>query len=131
MNQFNQYSDENLTIPFTALQTEGGGVYSYYLGSPDDTMEYYLEGEVDLVITPADNAESSGHETNEIKLSLTNDFTGKVAGDPLTVPMPIQGGTAGKIQIFVELTDLTGGGVFSENEISLTYNLPIKQRPKV
>lgn len=84
-----------------------------YFGAPSQlpalkAMEKYDPGVNQLQVVVADISPGSGHETTAVTLSDSEDFTGKVPGDPLVLGTEVLDGVAGAKPVYVRFRDATG-----------------------
>ena len=126
---FKLWKDASMTQVFDhtgsdAIESDTNGDFTVWIGSNDATkkMEVTADpGVDDILLTPTDNDPGNGHEASEIKLATSQlglDSAG--AGSALNLGPTITGGSA--IAIWIRLTDSTGGGVQSLNELSCQFN---------
>lgn len=125
---FKLWNDASMTQEFNysggdALTTDVDNIFYLYLGSNDGSRKLQAAsdpGVDDIILTPTDSNPGSGHEASEIKLATTSGgLAGATPGAALNLGPTINGGAAQ--QIWIELTDGTGGGVNS-TELSIEFN---------
>lgn len=127
------YLDANLTAPlqtdlFCVQKDDGSSdpcVFELWFGSP--LAAYKVQADSDpgtdpIVVNVTDSAAGSGHEAEEVKLSLTESgLSSATGGASLTLGTTINGGISNAVKFYVQIDDATGTVGFA-NELGIETN---------
>lgn len=91
---------------------------TFYVGLVDTARKIQDEtnpGVDPIVISIVDAATGSGVEAADIKLALTQGaLAAAVAGDPVSLPATINGGSGNRAEVWARVTNNAGAGTFTD-----------------